>query len=176
MEGRAGSGVEGLRDGDPEAAARVVRLVSLVIRDRAYAVPPRDRPDVVQQVLVDVWRSLSRPDFKFEGNLDTFVRTVAYRRCVDWIRRQRPEDPIDELVPGESSEGPERKLEIAERRRLGRQILSKLSDSCRELMHLRVVEGLRLVEIARRQDRSDDAVRSQFYKCLKAARAIAEKL
>ena len=43
-------------------------------------------------------------------------------------------------------------------------------------MRLRVVEGLAHQEIAGRQGSSEPAVRSRFYKCVKAARRIAEEM
>jgi len=177
MARSAGEGVVAqLRRGDPAAVARVARLVALVINDKAYAIPQRDRPDVIQNVLVDLWRTLVKPDFAFSGNIDALVRTVAYRRCVDWLRRQRPADPLEDEQFPTGAHGPDGRLMRKERSTRGAAIVSRLSEACRALMHLRVVEELPHREIASRQGSTEDAVRSRFYKCVKAARRIAVEL
>ena len=38
-----------IRNGDPEATARLARLVGLVVNDRGYAIPHGDRPDVIRR-------------------------------------------------------------------------------------------------------------------------------
>ena len=161
-----------LLSGDPAAAARVVAVARQVVAHRGYFIPASDRPDIIQDVLLDVWRALSRPDFRRGPDFDGFVRTVTYRRCVDWVRRKRTEqaltaDPQPQTVASADSE-----LLTRELLDQGREVLRSLQESCRELMRLRIVEELPYRGIAERLGRTEGALRNHMYNCLKEAKRI----
>ena len=52
----------------------------------------------------------------------------------------------------------------------------RLSDACRELIRMRGREGLSYRQIARRQERTEGAVRNQMSRCLARARQILEEI
>ena len=161
--------------GDPAAASRVAKLARLVVGDRGYFIPAKDRPDIVQEVILDVWRAVIRPGFRFGQEFDSFVRTVAYRRCVDWLRRSRPTEELESNpLPGAGR--PDEELFDREQIERGRQVLRQLGASCLEVIRLRSIDELSYRQIAERQGRSEGAVRNQMYKCLKQARRILEEL
>lgn len=162
-------------DGEPDAVSRVATVARFVVGDRAYVIPKADRQDLVQECLVHVYGTCRRPEFRLEESLEAFVRTVAYRRCVDWMRRQRPAVPVSSSI-ADPSKGPEVRVAEKETIELGRQVLQALGRSCREIIRLRTAEALSYREVADRLGRSEGAARNMMYRCLQEARAILEAL
>jgi RNA polymerase sigma factor (sigma-70 family) len=163
------------RRGDPEATARAVKQAALVVRMRGYAIPEDQRTDVVQEVMVEMWRRTHRKNFAAGGAFDTYVRTLAYWRCIDWIRKRKRQAPLDSEIPGRSA-GPDDLLLAKERRELGRRVLRKLREACRELIRLHTKRGLTYREIGKLLGRSEGALRVQMSECLKEARRIRAQL
>jgi RNA polymerase sigma-70 factor, ECF subfamily len=63
-------------------AGQVLGLVRTVVRD------PAQSEEVVQEVLLDVWRSASRYDAEL-GSAKAWVMTLAHRRAVDRVRSEQ---------------------------------------------------------------------------------------
>jgi RNA polymerase sigma factor (sigma-70 family) len=148
--------------------------VESVLRFGGYAIPATEREDIVQEVLLDACRALGSPGFRIRRSLDSFLRTLAHRRCIDWRRRRRREQPLNELLP-DGGPDPQVTALANERRRLATWIIGSLSVSCRELIRMHVQQNLRYEEIAGRTGRSEGALRVEMCKCLKEARALVEK-
>jgi RNA polymerase sigma factor (sigma-70 family) len=157
---------------DPAAAARVVAVARQVVAHRGYSIPASDRPDIIQDVLLDVWRALSRPDFRRGPDFDGFVRTVTYRRCVDWMRRKDTEQKLTADPRPQTVASADRELLTRELLDQGREVLRSLQESCRELMRLRIVEELPYRGIAERLGRTEGALCNHMYNCLKEAKRI----
>ena len=162
------------RRGEPEMAARAAGNVRRIINSRAYVIPERDRPDIVQQTMLDVWRVLA-DDNDVTGDFDGLVCRIAHRRCVDWVRRRRTTVDLDDVHPSDSGD-PEVTAHRTEQVRLGRRILARLSSSCAELIRLRLFEDESYSRIAGREGRSEGAVRNQMYKCLNRARKVHQEI
>lgn len=174
----AGSGdslVRALLAGDAGAVRQVRRLVQGVVRYRGYYIPAEERADVVQSVMLEVWRSLCAEAPAAPRSLDALVRSIACRRCVDWIRRRRAADAVRELPAGQARR-PDTDYLDAEQRRLGSVILSRIRPACRELFRLHAVQALSYREMAGRLGRSEGALRTQMSECLKEAREIHRRL
>jgi RNA polymerase sigma factor (sigma-70 family) len=129
----------------------------------------------VQEVISEMWERLGRPGFATDRTFDAYVRSLAYWRCIDWLRRRKPEHPVDTEIPGRQP-GPERLLLDKERRELGGRILRRLRESCRELIRLHAGRGLTYRQIGAMLGRSEGALRVQMFECLKQARKIREQL
>jgi len=162
-------------DGEPEAISRVATVARYVVGDRAYVIPEVDRQDLVQECLVHVYRACRRPDFRLEESMEAFVRTVAYRRCVDWMRRRRSNVPFNPATP-DRSKGPDERVAETETIERGRRVLRSLGKTCREIIRMRAVEALSYREVAKRLGKSEGAARNLMYRCLQEARAILEAL
>ena len=143
--------------GDPGAVKHLEALVRRVVRFRGYYVPPQESEDLVQQVLLDLCRALGRPGFNLVQGLPAFARSVAHRRCVDWLRHHHAHDPIDPRLP-DAGGLPDEKVAEAERRRLALEILSRLPGPCRDLIRMRLESRLSYGEIARTVGRSEGAL------------------
>lgn len=163
---------------DPEALAGVEETVRRSVRFRGWDIPTADRGDVVQETLLQVWREVARPGFLFRQNFTGFVCVVAFRRCVDWRRSRRlaeaipPGDPADPERMGR----PDVEALRSERASLAHKVLASLPEADREVVVLRVIEGKRYQEIAASLGRTEGAVRTQVWHCLKVARRVIESL
>jgi RNA polymerase sigma factor (sigma-70 family) len=152
----------------------VASLVQRVIRFRTFYVPEEERADLVQEVMLQVWRAVAVREGVAPRNFDGFVRSIAYRRCVDWVR-QRVQKVVD-LPPAPPGDSPDEALQRREENRLGREILRELRPACRELIRLHAGLQLPYREIAASQGRTEAAVRTQMCACLAEARRMLERL
>jgi RNA polymerase sigma factor (sigma-70 family) len=158
-----------------EATRRMAAVVRRVVSDRGYYIPFDEREDVVQQVLLDAYRAITRPGFTLEKEFVSFVRSISCRRCVDWMRRQRPTAALTFRVADDRA-NPHEQLTEKETIELGRRVVRELSERCRDLIHLRIKEGLSYQDIAGRLSSSEGAVRNRMYKCLQHARQVLAEL
>jgi len=158
-------------EGDANVTAHVVALARRVVSDRGYYIPYGEREDIVQQIALDTYRALTQPAFVLEREFDAFVRSISARRCVDWMRRLHPTQALTpHLVDG--APNPHEQLSRQEMLELGRGIMRRLQERCRDLIRLRVQDGLSYREIATRWNSTEGALRNQMYKCLQHARRI----
>lgn len=160
--------------GEPEAVAAAGALIGKVVRYRGYYIPFDERPDVIQETILELVRAVKGRGFVAEEDFNAFIRTVAYRRCVDWTRqatrRARVDPSLRKLIQ------PDDTLLVREKRELAAEIFSKLKEPCRELLALRVGRGLTYAQMALLLGRSEGALRTQSYSCLKQARVILNRL
>lgn len=140
---------------------------------RGYYIPTDERDDVVQEVVLQVYRAATSRGFRVDQSFERFVRTVAHRRCVDWMRGHRSTSPLNPSLVSEDSD-PERRLLSREAMDRGRRVLRSLSFACAQLVRLRLVEGLTYRAISARLGRTEGSVRVHLHKCLKKARAVFE--
>jgi RNA polymerase sigma factor (sigma-70 family) len=165
---------ERFRQGEPDEISAVSKLIRLMVGEKGYYIPLGEREDVVQEVLIHVHRAVSAPGFVLERRFEGLVRMVAHRRCVDWMRRHGSIETVHADTPSPDAD-PEASLLSREKVERGTRVLRALGAACRELIRLRVGEGLRYREIASRLDRTEQSVRSHMYKCLKRARQLLQQ-
>lgn len=167
--------VRGFLRGEMEATRRVAAVVRRVVSDRGYYIPFDEREDVVQQVLLDTYRAITRPGFTLEKEFVSFVRSISCRRCVDWMRRQRPTAALT-LPVADDRANPHEQLTEKETIELGRRVLLGLSERCQDLIRLRIKKSLSYQDIAGQLNSSEGAVRNRMYKCLQHARQVLAEL
>lgn len=54
---------------------------------RAYAVTPMDMDDLVQEVAIQVWKSI--PAFRGASSVSTWVYRIAINTAINWTRKER---------------------------------------------------------------------------------------
>lgn len=171
--------LKGFLAGDPRATGEVRNLIARAVSCHGRVIPKDKREDVIQETILDLWRELANPDRRV-ASLPAFVKRIAFCRCVDWIRRDRREpvvaDPEPIVARLSHQRSPDQELLSKEKRKMGDRVLAGLRDSHRELIRLRVQLDLGYHEIARRQGRSEDAVRRQWCDCLREARRVCAQL
>ena len=87
-----------IAEGDDAAFSRLVRdLTPALLRFArvSLAGSPAEAEEVVQEVLIRVWQQAAT--WQPEGRVSTWAHRVAYRLCIDRLRRQRPSVTIEAL-------------------------------------------------------------------------------
>lgn len=166
--------LEAFLAGDPDAVGRATRIVCQVVRFKGFFIPREQRADVVQEAMLDLWRAAVEDDRDRPRNFRAFVRMLAYRRCVDWVRTRREDGLGDVEVPSGAAD-PESRLLREDELELGRKLIGRLRDSCRELFRL-YATGRGYRQIAEMSGRSEKAIRNQMSDCLGTAREILGRL
>jgi RNA polymerase sigma-70 factor (ECF subfamily) len=161
----------GLARGEALAEREVRGWVRRFLAASALALPGDVRADLEQEVMVELWQAVRRPDFDATRELGGFVRVLCARRAIDWWRsmRRREADATPEAL-ADDSPGPLDELLSQERQALARRVFATLSTRCRELLRQQVVEKLSYREIALRSGRSEGALRVQLHRCIERAR------
>ena len=137
---------------------------------------PKDQlDDLEQEIVAQVWQAVNRPGFSPDGGFWGFVEVVAARRCIDLLRSRRESVPLVDPVP-DLRKGPLRGALEDERIEVARRALGSLEPACRELITLRIREGLSFKELAERLGKSEGALRVQMYRCVEKARAACSSL
>ena len=129
-----------------------------------------DRDDLMQEILLALWRSL--PRFRGESSLRTFVLRVAHNRAITFVTRHRRfEDLPDEgRLPDPAPLAEERLIEEQHRDQLFRAI-RRLPEAQRQAVMLQL-EGLSQREIAELQETSETNVGVRLTRARKALRAL----
>ena len=87
-----------IAEGDGAAFARLAKdLAPVILRfTRAtLAASPAEAEEVVQEVLLRLWQQA--PDWQPDGRISTWAHRVAYRLCIDRLRRVRPSVALDDI-------------------------------------------------------------------------------
>jgi RNA polymerase sigma-70 factor (ECF subfamily) len=125
------------------AAGQVLGVVRAVVRD------PAQSEEVVQEVLLDVWRSASRFDPEL-GSAAAWVTTLAHRRAVDRVRSEQ-KAAERELRAASSSVAYDEVAEAVEarlERERVRRCLGSLTELQRESVTLAYYGGYTYREVA----------------------------
>ena len=160
--------------GDPEAVAIAGRVIGRVVRAQGYYVPPDQRPDVVQEAMMDLVQAAKSASFATDDAFIAFARMVAHRRCVDWAREARRNATL--AANFRPLVAPDDGLAASERRRLATDVFAALREPCRHLLALRVGRGLSYSQLAALLGRNESALRTQSYHCIRHARDILKRL
>jgi len=160
-----------LLSGDSEAIQDVYRRVRRIVGAKSYRLSLSEREDVIQEIVVELWRTIGKPSFDLDRDLWGFVEVLALRRCIDAFRRHRPMTELDPESPGASPD-PLQTVLANEKRRQVRSALNHLSADCRSLIRERVENGLSFKEISEVGNVSEGALRVRFHRCVSRAREI----
>jgi RNA polymerase sigma-70 factor (ECF subfamily) len=143
--------------GDRQAVTTLLQTISPTItrfcRSKLAGHPAAD--DAAQETCIAVLRAL--PSYRFEGRpFGAFVYTVAGRKCIDVHRAdaRAPQrelgDPAEKLAALPSTETADGSTWAAQDAAELEAMLSQLTDHQREIIRLRITEGLTAPEIAER--------------------------
>lgn len=155
--------VRAAQRGDREAFGRLYARFSRFVHALLLArVPAAEAADLTQEVFLQAWLRLGglREPAAFAG----WIAAVARRRATDYLRRSRPEVPLDERLsaPG----GPE----VSAEARAALAAVRELPEAYRETLMLRLVEGYSGPEIAALTGLTPDSVRVNLHRGFKLLR------
>ena len=158
--------------GESGACREVERWAWDIVRFKRYHIPGDTRGDVVQQTLAEVWRLAAEPGFRLKKGFRPLVRTIAARRCLDYLRRPRPWVELTR-EPMAQAESQDRPLIREQARVRVREALQSLGPTCKEIMILLWWEERTISEIAERRGVKPVTVRVQKRDCMEQ---LAKKL
>ena len=177
-----------LRAGDEGAYEELVRSHGgrMLAVARRFLRSEDDARDAVQEAFVSAFRGVER--FEGTARLSTWLHRIVVNAALMKLRtrRRKPEQPIDELLPGFVEDGhmqappsPWRSPELdpVERREL-RALLDRaiesLPESYRNVLLLRDIEELDTEETARAMGISPGAVKTRLHRARQALRGLLE--
>ncbi|MCJ7624762.1 MAG: RNA polymerase sigma factor [Anaerolineaceae bacterium] len=144
----------------PKVYARVCTLV-----------PQTDTEDVTQEIFMSLVRSIQ--SFRGDSSFSTWLYNIVKRRVADYYRkfyRQVSQVPIEdhEFI---SNVGNTRNIEEM---LVLKEVLSMLAGGQREVILLRLVDGLPFSEIAAHLGLELGAAKVRFYRAIKACKKLAQ--
>ena len=157
--------------GDPVVTRDVYARVRRIVGSRAYGLPSDLREDVVQEITIELWRTIGKPGFDLDRELWGFVEVMAVRRCIDAFRRHRPMSEVNPEQPG-TADDPLQAALSEERRQQVRRAVAGLSEDCRTLIRDRIEGGRSFKTIADTRGSTEGALRVRFHRCVARAREI----
>jgi len=138
------------------------------VKSRIGSIVPNrtDADDVLQEVLVKVWRHL--PTFRSESTFKTWMTRVAINEALQFYRRMRSKpaeqspNRFDAFVSPNDS--PLQSLDRQQTARVLRKAVVELPSKYRDVMILRGLEELSVSETAERLQLSVSAVKSRHHR------------
>lgn len=156
-----------------QVSPRVMGIVLRVVRDRSLA------EEVVQEVLVEVWRKASRFD-PTRGSAMGWIATLAHRRAVDRVRSEQASRDRDERVTRRDQTRPFDAVADEVEVRLDhwqvRQALATLTARQREAIELAYFAGHTYRDVARILDVPEGTAKSRLRDGLLRLRTALEDL
>jgi RNA polymerase sigma factor (sigma-70 family) len=117
---------------------------------RGYVESAADHDDLMQDILVAIWRAL--PRFRAESSERTFVFRIAHNRGCTFVARRRDHDPLfdDDQIP-DPRPGVDEEIDRASERARLFAAVRRLPAGQRQAVMLRL-EGFSVAEIAATQE------------------------
>lgn len=178
--------LERLRAGDEAAYEDLVRTHGgrMLAVARRFLPVEEDARDAVQDAFLSAFRSIDR--FEGQARLSTWLHRIVVNACLMKLRtrRRKPEQSIEDLLPGYLEDGHLERppspwrvpdLDGAERRELRELILEavrSLPDGYRNVLMLRDIEGLDTEETAGLLGISIGAVKTRLHRARQALREL----
>ena len=177
-----------LRAGEDGAFEELVRSQGgrMLAVARRFLPVEEDARDAVQDAFLSAFRSLD--GFQGGAKLSTWLHRIVVNASLMKLRtrRRKPEQSIEELLPGFQDDGHMEKLpapwrsegpdaaERAELRELLQEQIQSLPDGYRDVLLLRDIEGLDTEETARLLEISPGAVKTRLHRARQALRGLLE--
>lgn len=165
--------VAAAQEGDQVAFGELYDHYLTKVYRRVYSlVPEIDVEDVTQEVFISVARSIG--SFRGGSSFSTWLYRIVKRRVADFYRKRERQVEQVELEKASQTPG-ENPLGDASDALLLQQALRALPESHREIILLRLAEGLPFQEVADRLGIKLGAAKLRFYRAIEACKnKIAE--
>lgn len=154
---------------------RVRARVSRILSYRKLGISDHEREDLEQEIMAELWQSVNKAGFDFTAGFWGFVEVVVSRRCIDWLRSRRGLVPVVVDIQDPHKDPFDRVLE-SERSKLAERILGALEPECRDLVRMRLHDGMSYGDIAQVLGRNEGALRVQMHRCIRNAQRLLAEL
>lgn len=131
---------------------------------RRYVTTPQDE-DCVQEIFLKVYQAL--PDFEGRSSFKTWLRRIAVNHCLNFLSKQRRSRSLSlEQLAEDGFPLPAEKalpeLDAWDQRRQMQRVFVAMSETLREPLLLKELEGLSILEISERLDIGTSAVKMRL--------------
>lgn len=117
---------------------------------RRFCTDRSEAEDAVQEIMIDVWKSVSQGRFDpSKGSDTTFVAMIARRRLIDRLRRRQTSVELSSDAEPTYRPASETPAELGEDARLAAEALNGLPEDQQRAIRLAVVRGLTHEQVAR---------------------------
>jgi RNA polymerase sigma factor (sigma-70 family) len=173
-----GTIVQQLRAGHNEAALRELYkafpAVSHFIRKNGGN--QEDARDMFQESLLIFYRNVQQKDFTLTSSLNTYLFSIVKYLWKDELKKKNRTVPFElhaqDMIPNIAASGQE-ELKIS----LMGKVLGQLGEKCSEILRLFYYEKKAMEEIAALlQYKNVDTAKTQKYKCMERAKAMAGEM
>ena len=136
---------------------------------------PGTAQDVVQDVLVKVWKK--RDQLDHVDNFEAWCMTLVRNRCIDKFRskHRRTQELDTEFDMSDDAPDPQRYTENQDMMELVKRFMQELPDSQKQVLHLREIECMTYREIADTLDLSMSQVKVNLYRARNHLKTRIEK-
>ena len=156
------------QQGDRDAMGELFDHYLPKVHARVYTlVPQADTEDVTQEIFMSLVRSIQ--SFRGDSSFSTWLYNIVKRRVADHYRkssRQAQQVPIEDREIAASGNN----LQIADEMVLLKQVLSQMPGGQREVILLRLVDGLSFSEIAAHLGVELGAAKLRFYRAIESCK------
>jgi len=159
------------REGDGEAWGLLVERFSryvYAICVRAFQLTQPDAEDVFQDVFAKVYGGL--PKLRDDGAIRPWIAQLTRRACIDRLRADRGETPLDEVEP----DGVDDRLAELDEALAVREALLALPEACREILDRFFARDESYRTIGEALDLPPGTIASRISRCLEKLKAAME--
>ena len=159
--------------GSQEAFSRLSEhFLPLVYRRVWFSIPTEDAEDVTQEVFVNLVRKIGT--FKGTSKFSTWLYTITNRKIADYYRRNNKRD-LDYTISIEEAElqnaaPSKQELETLDKMIALRKSFAQLPKQYKEILSLRLGDGLRFKQVSNELGISYEATKSLFRRAMKSLR------
>lgn len=135
-----------------------------------------DAEDVLSGTFLRVWEYVQRHEQEVVEHVEALIYRIARNLIIDQYRRRAPNISLDMLLeegfelPDSAKNNPDKKAEYA----LALELLSQLEASERDLLLLRHVEGLPVVDIAAVYGITENNASVRIHRALRKLKDLAQ--
>jgi RNA polymerase sigma-70 factor (ECF subfamily) len=164
------------RRGEPTALSQLVKLYQRPVFALCGRLlcnrSPAAVEDVAQEAFIRVFRGIARFDPGGPARLSSWILTVATRVCLNALRGQRREQPLDgeHLGAAAPAASPEHQAVVEEDRRQVEAAMARLPEDMRAVLVLRAYHDLDYPEIAAALEVEVGTVKSRLSRARAALR------
>jgi RNA polymerase sigma-70 factor, ECF subfamily len=162
------------RTGDGEAfgelyerlADRIYRYIYFRVTDEEMA------EDLTSRVFLKAWEHL--PSYKNSTSpFIAWLYTIAHNMLIDYYRVNRPTAPLDEIeIMAGDDPSPAEEVDRRSDVLVLRQALQKLTPIQREVVTMKLIDGMNTAEVAKRLHRTQGAIRALQMRALQSLAGI----
>lgn len=151
-------------------APKIFSKCITMLRDEALA------QDATQEIFMKIFLNLAK--FGEKAKFSTWVYSITYNYCIDYIRRKKKQDIFSgdvERAPDREDEIPDEALYAMEVGQL-RNVLEELPAGDRAILLMKYQDDMSIKDIADTIDKTESAVKMQIKRAKEKAQKLKEEL